>query len=91
MKLLTFVLTTLPAILYLVSAGTVHLDISSSGDVAVDIDTHAQKSTSFPEARAKKSFRPRRPKAQILEDYQVDLYYEIHQGFLSVRFFYSVS
>lgn len=61
-------------------AAVIHIDVPAEGGVSVDIDADSSNIGSKP-ARliSSPSFQ-----ARVLGDYQVDLGYEIHQGFLSV-------
>ena len=66
-------LTALSGIFWLARAGVVHLDITNNGDVTVDIDPSKQDLGSqdpVPETRS--------------GEYDVELPYETHRGFLSV-------
>jgi len=72
---------------FLAKAGHVHVDVSDNGDVAVDIDTTPQRSSSSARVRPampEKPIYPSRQHAHIIADDEVDLGYEIHKGFLSV-------
>jgi len=61
-------------------AAVIHIDVPAEGGVSVDIDADLSNIRSkFARIISSPSFQ-----ARVLGDYQVDLGYEIHQGFLSV-------
>ncbi|KAL9016553.1 MAG: hypothetical protein Q9180_008794 [Flavoplaca navasiana] len=67
----------------LVQASLVHVDVSSDGDIAVDVGTKP-KSFSRPErGRSGRPIHTSGKTAHKLEEYQVNLGYEIHGGILS--------
>ncbi len=67
-----------------VHASFVHVDVSRDGDVAVDVDMKRKVSARPERQQSGKPIYPPRKTAHVLEDYQVDLEYEIHAGFPSV-------
>lgn len=67
-----------------VHAASVHVDVSNDGDIAVDV---GMKPKSFSRPERQRSGQPVHTSgktAHKLEEYQVDLEYEIHGGVLSV-------
>jgi len=64
-------------------AAVIHINVPTEGGVSVDIDADSSNLRSKPAGlKSSPSFQ-----ARVLGDYQVDLDYEIHQGFLSVSQF----
>lgn len=67
-----------------VHAASVHVDVSWDEDIAVDVDMKPKTSLGPERGQSGQSVYPSRKAAHVLEDYQVDLGYEIHAGLLSV-------
>lgn len=75
----------LSALPLVVSALGLNVDASHNGDVAVEIDMGRFSAPHrLPEDVAPKSEQGWRITSKKLEEYQVDIGYEIHQGFLTV-------
>ncbi|KAL8916037.1 MAG: hypothetical protein Q9172_006492 [Xanthocarpia lactea] len=66
-----------------VHAALVHVDVSSDGDIAVDVGMKPKSFSHIGRARSGQPVRTSRKTAHRLEEYQVDLDYEIHGGVLS--------
>jgi hypothetical protein len=67
-----------------VNARVLHLDVSDGGDVSVDIDLDQKPSGRTRRGSTDRAVPPLLKKVRTLADYQVDLDYEVHQGFLTV-------
>ena len=67
-----------------VYAAAVHVDVSRDGDIAVDVDTKPKSSLRSERRQSAQHGFPSKKAAHVLEDYQVNLGYEIHAGTLSV-------
>lgn len=67
-----------------VHAALVHVDVSSDGDIAVDVGMKPQSFSRPERGRSGQPVRTSGKTAHKLEEYQVDLDYEIHGGVLSV-------
>src|SRR5689334_16540907 len=92
MRVPNFVLTALAAQGLLASATSIHVDVSQDGDIAVDLNTDPRPAPRVPTAKQSERTRTREQgrkgsvKPLELKENQVDLWYEVHQGFLSVSF-----
>ena len=62
----------------------VHIDVSHDGDISVDMAMEPKSSLRPERGQSSQSIYPSRNAAHVLEDYKVDLEYEIHGGVLSV-------
>ena len=67
-----------------VHAAVVHVDVSRDGDIAVDVNMKPKSSLRSERGQSGQPVYAPRKAAHVLEDYQVDLEYEIHAGLLSV-------
>ncbi|KAL8877060.1 MAG: hypothetical protein Q9198_004852 [Flavoplaca austrocitrina] len=66
-----------------VQAALVHVDVSSDGDIAVDVGTKPKSSSRPERGRSGQPIHTSRKTAHKLEEYQVDLESGIHGGVLS--------
>jgi len=82
MKSHSFALIALWAFSSLASASVMHLDISQDGDIALDLDTKQKKEESPKRSRTAKPVYGPRGTAHVLDEYDIDLDYETHRGFL---------
>ena len=87
MKKFKNILTTFSAFCWVAQAGIIHLDVTDSGDVTVQIDSepqalqsenHCVKDDEIPRSRVE-------TQPTIFDQYDVALPYEVHRGFLSVN------
>ena len=86
MKSFKTLLATFSASCWLARAGVIHLDVVTSGDVTVDIESGPQDLQSencYTENEAN-SCHQVQTQHNILNQYDVTLPYEVHRGFLSV-------
>ena len=86
MKAVKTLLATFSVICWLAQGGVIHLDVTNSGDVTVEIDSefqdlqsesHGLESDDNPQSQVK-------TQPVTYDQYDVDLPYEVHRGFLSV-------
>ncbi|KAL8830863.1 MAG: hypothetical protein Q9170_005546 [Blastenia crenularia] len=66
-----------------VQAASVHVDVSSGGGIVVDVDMKTKSSSRRERGQSRETVHPQRKAAHDLDEYQVDLGYEIHGGVLS--------
>jgi hypothetical protein len=84
MKSHSFTLIGLWAFSLLANAGEVHIDISSDGDVALDVNTEEQIIADRPRRQraARPVYKPRNKPQVFDDDYIVDIWPGKHRGFL---------
>ncbi|KAG7008972.1 hypothetical protein G7Y79_00004g015560 [Physcia stellaris] len=66
-----------------VQAVSVHLDVSDDGDIALDVGMKPKLASPLERGQSSPPVYPSRHAAKVLEEYQVDLDYEVHAGTLS--------
>ena len=87
MKTFKTLLTTFSAFSWVAQAGVIHLDLTDSGDVTVEIDSEPQALQSDNHCVEDDGISHSRVETQstIFGQYDVTLPYEVHRGFLSVN------
>ena len=86
MKAVKTLLATFSVVCWLVRGGIIHLDVTNNGDVTVEIDSESRDLQS----ESHRIEGDDNPQSQvetqpvIYDQYDVDLPYEVHRGFLSV-------
>ena len=86
MKTIKTLLTALSAFFWLAQASAIHVDITNSGHVAVEIDPELQDLQSEYRCTKSEDSPPCQvePQHTVIDQYDVTLPYEVHRGFSSV-------